>query len=143
MNRQDCFHTLQLHNHNVFNEQIDSIAQLKPYAFIDSRKSNLRSNDQTCSLKFKGDEGLVSTFKQAWTDCRVNLHGSADDLSTNRVSASASPRSSTHILLIVTSSVAFVPFVFASPGSIELKVFRRTHRAIESVGFPSESCGLR
>jgi hypothetical protein len=42
MDGNDCLDAFQLRNHEVFHKQIDSIAQLKPYALINNRKSYLR-----------------------------------------------------------------------------------------------------
>ena len=116
MDWQNRLHALQLHNHEILNEEIDSIAELELHSLINCWKSHLRTNRQASTLKFERDERLIRTLKQTRTYRRVHLHRSRNDLSTDRVSASTSPRSGAHQFLIVTSSVNFVSFVFASPG---------------------------
>jgi len=70
----DRVYTLNLDNYEVFNNQVDAVAEINSFAIEDNWQSDLLGDSKTPFAKFMSKAGFVGAFEQAGAEMRMNLH---------------------------------------------------------------------
>jgi hypothetical protein len=74
VNWVDGFYTLDLDNHEVFDNQINAVTEIDPFPVLDYRQPHLLSDRMTLFAKFVRKAGFIRALEQARVEMRMNLH---------------------------------------------------------------------
>lgn len=78
MNRQEVRQGLDLHNHQVVDEQVDSISGIELDAIVSHWKKHLGSNIEATLSQRMCEARDVGAFQQAWSKLGMHLHCGSD-----------------------------------------------------------------
>ena len=81
------FDALDFDDDEVFDDQIDAIAQIDALSVIDYGESYLPRNGETLFAKFVGQAGFVGALEEAGAQLRMNLHRGCDHCAGQAVDA--------------------------------------------------------
>jgi len=76
---------LDLNDHSLFDQQVDSVALIQSDTLVHEWQRNLSSDREAALAKLARQTGLVRTFKQAWAEHCVNLDRRVHNFATNLV----------------------------------------------------------
>jgi hypothetical protein len=79
MDGMDCLHTLDLYNHQILNQQVDTLSEVEFFALVDDRQAYLRFHHETSLPEFLGQTSLVGTLQQTSPKQRMNSHRGIND----------------------------------------------------------------
>ena len=78
MDRQQCFHDLELNHNQILHYHVHPIAAIKLDSFVDDWQRNLPLDPKLLLNSFVDYALFVCRFKQTWTQDAVNLDSTAD-----------------------------------------------------------------
>src|SRR6266404_962594 len=80
VHRIDCFNALNLDNDQAFDDEVDPITEVNPFAFENNGKPDLAFHPQVPLSKLMQQASLVRAFEQTRPKHGVNFHRGGDDL---------------------------------------------------------------
>ena len=87
MNRMDRLSALHFDDHELFNDQVDPVAQLDSFTVENHRQTNLAGDCKPAFSKFMSKTSLVRALQQPRAEDGVNVHGGRHDSPRNLVDA--------------------------------------------------------